>query len=150
MVTPEMLSQCGLFEGLSEQHVNIIADIGEETTCQQGAVLFWDGDLAENLYILLEGEINVFVQLSSRPERVTVSIINQPYQPIGWSGILAPHVYSASALCETDCRLVALDGEKLMQVLEDDPALGFVVMRRIAEVLSSRARNTRHALLKTL
>jgi hypothetical protein len=46
--------------------------------------------------------------------------------------------------------LVALDGEKLMQVLEDDPALGFAVMRRIAEVLSNRARNTRHALLKTL
>ena len=45
---------------------------------------------------------------------------------------------------------IHLDGEELMQVLEDDPALGFIVMRRIAEVLSSRARNTRHALLKTL
>jgi hypothetical protein len=35
-------------------------------------------------------------------------------------------------------------------VLEGDPALGFVVMRRIAEVMSSRMRNTRFALLKTL
>jgi CRP-like cAMP-binding protein len=150
MVTPEMLSQSSLFEGLTEDQLKAIADIAEETSCQHGAVLFWEGDLAEYLYILLEGEINIFVQLSSRPERVTVSVISEPYLPVGWSGLVAPHVYTASALCEADCRLVAIDGEALMRVLENDPALGFVVMRRVAEMLSSRARNTRFALLKTL
>ena len=150
MVTPEMLSQSSLFEGLTEKQLKAIADIAEEASCQHGAVLFWEGDLAEYLYLLLEGEINIFVQLSSRPERVTVSVIGEPYMPVGWSGLVAPHVYTASALCEADCRLVAIDGEALMGVLEDDPALGFVVMRRIAEMLSSRARNTRTTLLKTL
>lgn len=150
MITPEILSQSSLFEGLTEEQLQAVADTAEETSCQQGAVLFWEGDLAEYLYILLEGEINIFVQLSSRPGRVTVSVISEPYQSIGWSGLVAPHVHTASALCETDCRLVAIDGEALMRVLEDDPALGFVVMRRISEVLSSRARNTRFALLKTL
>ena len=150
MVTPEILSQSSLFEGLTEEQLKAIADISEETSCQHGAVLFWEGDLAEYLYILLEGEINIFVQLSSRPERVTLSVISEPYLPIGWSGLVAPHVYTASALCDADCRLVAIDGEALMRVLEEDPALGFVVMRRISELLSIRARNTRFALLKTL
>jgi CRP-like cAMP-binding protein len=150
MITAEMLSQSGVFEGLTEEQLKAVADISEETNCQHGAVLFWEGDLAEHLYILLEGEINIFVQLSSRPGRVTVSVISEPYLPVGWSGLVAPHVYTASALCESDCRLVAIDGEALMKVLEDDPQMGFVVMCRIAEVLSSRARNTRFALLKTL
>lgn len=150
MVTPEILSQSELFEGLTEEQLKAVADVSEEITCQHGAVLFWEGDAAEYLYILLEGEITIFVKLSSRPERVTVSVISQPYLPVGWSGVVAPHVYTASALCETDCRLVAIDGEALMQVLESDPAMGFVVMCRIAEVLSARARNTRFALLKTL
>jgi CRP-like cAMP-binding protein len=150
MITAEMLSQCSLFEGLTKEQLKAVADISEETSCQHGAVLFWEGDLAEHLYILLEGEINIFVQLSSRPDRVTVSIISEPYLHIGWSGLVAPHIYSASALCESDCRLAAIDGEALMKILEDDPEMGFVVMCRIAEVLSSRARNTRFALLKTL
>jgi CRP-like cAMP-binding protein len=150
MLTPEMLSQSGLFEGLTEERLRAVVGISEEVMCQQGEILFWEGDPAESIYILLEGEINVYVQLSSRPERVTVSIISQPYQALGWSGLVAPHAYTASGLCETDSRLVAIDGEALMEVLRGDPAMGFVVMGRIAEVMSSRMRNTRSALLKTL
>ena len=150
MVTPQMLSQTSLFEGLSEEQLKAVADISEDTTCQQGEMLFWEGDPAELLYILVEGEIDVFVQLSSRPERVTVSVINQPYQTIGWSGLVAPNVYTASALCEVDCRLVAIDGAALIEVLKGDPAMGFIIMGRIAEMMSSRMRNTRFALLKTL
>jgi CRP-like cAMP-binding protein len=150
MVTPEMLSQASLFEGLAEEQLKAIAEVSEEVKCPHGEVLFWEGDPAELLYILLEGEINIFVQLSSSPERVTVSVISQPYQTVGWSGLVAPHAYTATGLCEADCRLLAVDGEGLMAVLKDDPAVGFTVMGRIAEVMSSRMRNTRFALLKTL
>jgi CRP-like cAMP-binding protein len=150
MVTPELLSQASLFEGLAEEHLKAIADVSEEVECPHGEVLFWEGDPAELLYILLEGEINIFVQLSSSPERMTVSIINQPYQTLGWSGLVAPHAYTATGLCEADSRLVAIDGKGLMEVLKGDPAVGFTVMGRIAEVMSSRMRNTRFALLKTL
>jgi len=145
-----MLSQTSLFEGLTEEQLKAVADISEDTTCQQGEMLFWEGDPAELLYILVEGEIDVFVQLSSRPERVTVSVINQPYQTIGWSGLVAPNVYTASALCEVDCQLVAVDGAALIEVLKGDPAMGFIIMGRIAEMMNSRMRNTRFALLKTL
>ncbi len=150
MVTPQMLSQTSLLEGLTEEQLKAVADISEETACQQGEMLFWEGDPAELLYILVEGEINVFVQLSSRPERVTVSVLSQPYQTLGWSGLVAPNVYTASALCEVDCRLVAIDGAVLIEVLKGDPVMGFIVMGRIAEMMSSRMRNTRFALLKTL
>jgi CRP-like cAMP-binding protein len=150
MVTPQMLSQTSLLEGLTEEQLKAVADISEETICQQGEMLFWEGDPAELLYILVEGEINVFVQLSSRPERVTVSVLSQPYQTLGWSGLVAPNIYTASALCEVDCRLVAIDGAALIEVLKGDPAMGFIVMGRIAETMSSRMRNTRFALLKTL
>jgi CRP-like cAMP-binding protein len=150
MVTPQMLSQTTLFEGLTEEQLKAVADHSEEITCQQGEMLFWEGDVAELLYILVEGELDVFVQLSSRPERVTVSVISQPYQTLGWSGLVAPHVYTASALCEVDCHLVAIDGVELIEVLKADTAMGFTVMGRIAEMMSNRMRNTRFALLKTL
>lgn len=150
MITPHILSQASLFEKLTEEQLKAIAEISEEETCQQGEVLFWEGDPAESLYILVEGEINIFVQLSSRPERITVSVISQPYQTLGWSGLVAPNVYTASALCEVDSRLVAIDGAALTEILKDDPAMGFVVLGCIAEVMSSRMRNTRFALIKTL
>jgi len=150
MVTPEMISQASLFEGLTEEQLAAIADLCEEATCQQGRVLFWEGHPAEQMFILVEGELTIFVQLSSRPERITMSVINQPYQAFGWSGVVPPHAYTASALCEVDSHLLALDGEAFMRLLEQDPAIGCVVHQRIAEVISSRLRNTRLALMKTL
>jgi hypothetical protein len=37
-----------------------------------------------------------------------------------------------------------------MKLLEENPAAGFTVMRRLTELVSSRLRNSRQALLKTL
>jgi CRP-like cAMP-binding protein len=148
--TSQVLSKVELFEGLSDEQLAAIAELCEEVTCQQGKVLFWESEDAEKLYVLLAGEITIFIQLSSRPERVTMSVINEPGQIFGWSGLVAPFYYTASALCESDCRVLAVDGASLMQALEQDPEMGFVVIRRLSEVISKRMRHTRSALLKTM
>jgi CRP-like cAMP-binding protein len=73
-------------------------------------------------------------------ENVTVAAINSLGQSIGWSGVIAPHYYTASARCQTDGRLVAINGQELMQVLEKESTAGFVMMQRITELISSRLR----------
>lgn len=150
MVSAQQLSEFELFEGLSVEQLETVADLCEEVTCSRGEMLFWEGDEAGLLYILLEGKIHISLQLSSRPERVTMSIIGEHGQPFGWSGVVAPHYYTASALCESDCRALAINGQELLQVLAQDPTMGFVVIQRVAEVISTRLRNTRSALLKTM
>jgi hypothetical protein len=37
-----------------------------------------------------------------------------------------------------------------MKLLEENPAEGFAVMQRLTELVSSRLRNSRQALIKTL
>jgi hypothetical protein len=44
---------------------------------------------------------------------------------------------------------VAINGQELMQELEQEPAAGFVVMQHITELISNRLRSSRAALLKT-
>ncbi|MBS1253325.1 MAG: hypothetical protein MAG451_02374 [Anaerolineales bacterium] len=114
MVTTDTLSQVSLFEGLSEEHLGAIAGLCEEMACHRGEVLFDEAQAAERLYILLDGEVIVQVELTSRPENVIVAAITQRGQTFGWSGLVAPYHYSASAVCEADSRLVALDGQALM------------------------------------
>jgi len=63
---------------------------------------------------------------------------------------MLPNCYTASAVCQEDCRLLAFDGAAFRRVLENDPALGFTVMRRIAEVISQRLRLIQSIVLKTL
>ena len=37
-----------------------------------------------------------------------------------------------------------------MTLLEENPSAGFIVMKRLTELVASRLRNSRQALLKTL
>ena len=146
MISTQVLSQVDLFAGLSERLLTSIGGLCEEISCVEGETLFRESEEAKRLYFLLEGRVALQVQLSSRLENLTVTVIDSPGQGIGWSGIIPPHYYTASALCQIDCHLVAINGQELMRLLEQEPARGFVVMRRVVELISRRLRDSRAAL----
>ncbi len=150
MNKPQLLSQAEFFEGLSDAQLASVADLCEEISCRQGEVLFQEGHKAERLHVLAEGEIHISIQLSSRPERLTMSVIDEPGQVFGWSALVAPYYYTASALCETDSRYLAIDGQALMQVLERDSTMGFLIAQRLTEVIGTRLRHTRIALAEAM
>ncbi len=150
MVTTETLSRLSLFEGLPQEDLEALTGLCQEVTCHRGEILFREGETAKKMYILLEGVVTIQVQLTSRPESITVGVINQPGQVVGWSGLVAPRHYTATAICQADSRLLSIEGDACMRLLEENPEMGFRIFRQIAEVISSRLRNTRVALLKTL
>ena len=109
-----------------------------------------EGHEAEYIYFLLDGEVSIQVSLTSRTETVTVSLINKAFQSFGWSGVVPPHHFTATARCNEDSRILAVHGQKLIQILKREPKSGFMVMQRISEVIARRLRNSRIVLLKTL
>jgi CRP-like cAMP-binding protein len=150
MVNPEELHAVGLFDEIPDEQLTKIVEISREMTFKQGELIFREGSEAENIYVLLDGKVAIRVHLTSRPESLTVSVINKPYQSFGWSGIVSPYHFTASALCESDCRLLAISGQELLQKLREDPESGFQVMCKISEMISSRLRSSRQVLLKSL
>lgn len=150
MATNALLSEFALFRNLPEEILDKVAALGEEETFSQGDVIFREGEKADKLHFLLEGEIVLKVKLTSRPESISVSVVGQRFESFGWSGIVPPYHYTASAICETDCKVLTIPGEGFMKILSENPAAGFIVMQRITELIASRLRNSRQALLKTL
>ena len=133
MVNSEELSAVGLFDEIPDEQLAKIVDIAEETEFALGELIFREGTEAEHIYVLLDGKVAIRVHLTSRPESLTVSVINKPYQSFGWSGVVPPYHFTASALCESDCRLLAIPGQELLRILRDDPESGFHVMCKISE-----------------
>jgi len=146
----QLLSEVDLFEDLPDEQIAAIAEICEEETYSKGEMIFDESEQAEKLFILMDGRVSIRMRLTSRPQSITVSILNSPPQSFGWSGVVDPYFYTAFALSEEDCRLLSLPGQKLIEVLRQEPVSGFEVMRRISEVISSRLRNSRMVLLKSL
>lgn len=150
MISTETLSQFSLFNGLPESILKEIAAISNEVAVKQGEFVFHEGEKADKLHFLLHGSVALRVKLTSRPDSVTVSFVSSPYQSFGWSGVVAPHHYTSSAECDEDSSLLIIPAEPFMKILEKHPEHGFIVMKRIAEIIADRLRNSRQALLKTI
>jgi CRP-like cAMP-binding protein len=149
MTTIKQIEKLDIFKGLSEEQLGIIAGLTEFIKVPKGEALFHEKDEAKYLYILLRGKVRVQIQLSSKPETVAINVLTQTGQLIGWSGLVPQQYYTATTICQEDSELLAIEGMKLMSALEKDPVMGFKVMRKISEVISSRLRNIQRTLLKT-
>lgn len=150
MINTQTLSQFNLFNGLPEAVLAELAAISTEISAKPGDVIFREGEKADKLHFLVNGSIALRVKLTSRPESVTVSFVSMPYQSFGWSGIVAPFHYTSSAECDEDSTLLIMPAEPFMKTLERHPESGFIVMKRVTEIIADRLRNSRQALLKTL
>ena len=150
MITKETLADFELFKGVEAGTLGEIANLCEDVFVAKDGYVFHEGGKADKLHLLVKGSIALRVKLTSRPESVTVSIVSRPHQTLGWSGVVAPHHYTASAYCEEDSHLIAIPADEFMRVLEEKPEAGFKIMLRITEIVSDRLRNSRQALLKTL
>jgi CRP-like cAMP-binding protein len=150
MINTETLSQFSLFSGLPDSLLEEIAAISREAAFKKGELVFREGERADKLHFLLDGGIVLRVNLTSRPESVTVSFVSSPFQSFGWSGVVPPYHYTASAECDADSNLLIISAEPFMKLLEQNPESGFKVMQRITVIIADRLRNSRQALLKTL
>ncbi|MEO8356536.1 MAG: cyclic nucleotide-binding domain-containing protein [Chloroflexota bacterium] len=150
MITPKLLSEFDLFEGASEEVLDEVAALCETINIDKGDYVFREGETADKLHLLIHGSIALRVNLTSRPDSVTVSFVNRPHQILGWSGVVSPNYYTASAYCEEDTELIVIPSVKFLDILEKYPETGYKVMLRITQIISDRLRNSRQALLKTI
>jgi len=150
MATKVQLSEFPLFKDLPEELLDKVALLCEETTYAKGASVFREGEKADKLHFLLKGDIFLKVKLTSRPESITVSVVSQNNESFGWSGIVPPYIYTATAFCEEESQVLVLPSEKFMDLLKENPTAGFTVMQRLTELISRRLRTSRQGLLKTL
>lgn len=150
MVTKETLANFDLFKGVPADVLDEVAKLCEDVFVTKDGYVFREGERADKLHLLVKGSIALRVNLTSRPDFVTVSIVSRPHQTLGWSGVVSPNHYTASAFCEEDSHLIAIPSDKFMHVMESHPEAGFKIALRIAEIISDRLRNSRQALLKTM
>lgn len=146
----ETIKSIGLLNGMSDEQVTALEEFTQVTNYKKEERLFQVGHEAKFVYILLEGKVSIQVQLSSRPENMSIVVLQKFGQLVGWSGLMGGAHYTANGVCLEDSRLLKIDGPKFMGVLEQNPQTGFIVMREISKVISTRLRNLQSVVLKTI
>ncbi len=67
----------------------------------------------------------------------------------GWSAFKPPYRYTSSMRCEEPSVLVRLSGEAFEQVFDEDPYLGYLILKRVATVIDRQLEGAITFLLET-
>jgi CRP-like cAMP-binding protein len=134
------------FQELRDAHFDRLVNISCVKEFSPGDVLFKEGDKEDYLYIVLEGRIGVEIFIPGRGR--TRIFTAEPMDVLGWSSVTPVlRQRTASARAVLPSRLIAFDAPKLRLLCDEDPEMGYVVMRRMLNVVASRLMITRLQLL---
>ena len=141
-----MLKTIPWFNEIKPEHFEKLAEIASLHMYPEGGEVFREGDRQDCLCIILEGRValEIFIPHQGRVRILTA----EPMEVIGWSSvtpIVRQRTASARAILPT--KIIGLDSEKLRALCDEDHELGYLVMRRIANIVASRLTVTRLQLL---
>ena len=139
--TLRSLAFCG---GMNDDQIRVLASLARFVDFPSGTVIFSESDPATHCYLVLDG--SVLLEICG-PNKCTTILTIGPGELLGWSTTLGAPRLTATARCLEPPRVIELVGADLLAVCDANPALGYQLMKCIAQTLSGRLTATRLQLL---
>jgi CRP/FNR family transcriptional regulator, cyclic AMP receptor protein len=132
------VQEADLFKEVSREAIDEIMRIVVEQSCDQGAILFAEGDPADHFFILEEGIISLVI---GKEGEISFAV-SDPGAAFGWSSLVGRDVYTAKAECETACKLIKIEKESLQMIFERHPESGMAFFKGLAGAIGRRLIST--------
>lgn len=116
-----LLETLGLFRGARRPILERLAGSAKPATFTPGTRIITEGEAADALYILVEGQVQVSARGEVSGEERPIRIMQAPAY-FGEIGVLERIPRTASVTAITPCRCELIDGELLLDALTASPA----------------------------
>jgi len=130
-----------VFSALAPAHATQLAGCAQTAGWDDGEMLFREGDAADAFYIVRHGRVALELFVPNRGA-LTIETI-EPGEVVGWSWLFSPYKWHFDGRAVGGVRAIAVDGACLRGKCDDDPVLGFELMRRFSQVMLERLQATR-------
>ncbi|MBL9039210.1 MAG: cyclic nucleotide-binding domain-containing protein [Archangium sp.] len=140
-----ILSSSPLFEMLSNQELEYIADLARPRRFTAGQLVFEEGELGDSVFIIGSGEIEVLRRDATGSQNIIATL--GPPEFFGEMSLIDKEYRSATIRARTDCDVLHLSAENLTSFRKQHRDGFTFVIINIARMLSARLReaNTRLA-----
>lgn len=146
----DLLARSDMFQGLGAAQAQAVVELGEVRAFDEGAVIVKEDEKAEACFFVLAGRVDIEVRAtySGRgPQKIATLKRGEVF---GELSLVDGFLRSATARAAEHVELLAFDNAKLEELMGADPALGFRIMKNVANVLSGRIRATNMKLRNAL
>lgn len=112
---------------------------------QAGQLIFRENAPADHLLLILSGRIALEISVPGRGKVRLISL--GPGDWVGWSALMGGGRMTTSAIAVTNSVVAMFSANDLRQVCDQDPTIGYPMMKCVAESIANRLVATRLQLL---
>ena len=152
-----LIKKYSLFDGLTEPEIQKFISLMKFKTVKDKEVIMKEGDDGDTIVLLLSGEVSITQALtlknkkavSDNREKVLIKL-NASLHPFFGEISLFNEVdkRTATITATSECDIAILDDDDIINLCNDDNALGYKIMKNLAEKLSSSLEKTNNQVLK--
>lgn len=135
------LSSHPFLQGLDRTQLEAVAALASPAEFASGETIFSAGGPAERFYLIRTGLVALEVPRAGTGTR-RIQAIHEG-SALGWSWLFPPYKWEFDARAESPVRAIALEAEPLRRLLEQQPALGYRLLYRVAGTMADRLHAAR-------
>ncbi|MFI5673264.1 cyclic nucleotide-binding domain-containing protein [Streptomyces cellulosae] len=120
--------------------------LAREVSFAEDTRIFEAGGTADRFWVIRSGAVSLTQQVTSH-QRVTVAGLGAG-DLLGWSWLFPPYRWDFGAEAFSPVRAYEFDAASVLRLCEEEPQLGVILVRTVAEILAHRLETTRGKLLE--
>lgn len=140
-----VLKATPIFADMVDEHIAAIAGCAKNMQFPAKEKIYAEGDPADRFLIIQKGHVAIDMETVHRGI-LTVHTVG-PGEVLGWSWLFPPYEWHYNARAVEDTKAIALDAQCIRRKSDEDPALGYELMKRFSAVMLSRLEATRMQLM---
>jgi len=150
MVKVSDFSKFDMFSVFSDDQLAELSKITEKKSFKKGAQIYQEGDRANQIYLVTKGLVSM--NKIAPGEKVGISFEKRERGDLfGTACFMKPQEYTLNALSMQPTEVMSIDGDKLFELFQKDPDLGYKFMKEVAKIYFERykiAKRQIHAMVK--
>lgn len=138
------LAACSLFAYFTAEEVGKVAGFVRLRRVGKGELIFGEGDVGKELYIVEEGSVAISKAIKDNLEQVLAHM--GPGDYFGEMAVIENIPRTASASAETDCTLLTIADSDIMRLMDEEPRAAAKIMFNLMKTMSARLQATNEQL----
>jgi CRP-like cAMP-binding protein len=131
----DVLGSTEIMRGIGNSTLKAIAAAAMQKMVEEGETLYSVGDPVRSVYVVAAGRLRFILGGDGRP--AAQGTIIRAGDILGWAALLGDQPRRiATVMALEECRLLEIEGEALLGILDRDPRSGYLVMQRLARMIT--------------
>lgn len=137
MVDVAELRKFELFGIFADSQLNQLAKITEKKNYKTFSHVYEKGERARHIYVVVKGLVSL--RELQPGDQVGIGFeMRERGELFGAACFMKPREYTLTAVCLEDSELIEIDADKLFDLCEKDPDMGYKLMKKFARLYFER------------